>query len=255
MEIKYIIKENDKLNNVNEVLKNKFNISTNLKSKLIKNKCILKNNNVCDSRNNVKIRDIITICFNYEEESENIIPTKMDIDIVYEDEWLLVINKPQNMAVHPSVLHYNNSLSNGVKYYFNTIGLKKKIRPVNRLDRNTSGLVLFAKCEYIQECLIKQMQKNEFKKEYIAIAHGIFEKKKGTINLPIARKDNSIIERCINKNGQNAITHYEVLKEYKNYSLIKCILETGRTHQIRVHLAAIRSSTFTEMICMEKNLL
>lgn len=120
-------------------------------------------------------------------------------------------------------------------------GLKKKIRPVNRLDRNTSGLVIFAKCEYIQECLSKQMLNKSFKKEYIAIVSGKFAnaEKSGTINLPIARKENSIIERCINKDGQKAITHYEVIKQYNKYSLVKCSLETDRTHQIRVHMAAI----------------
>ena len=163
----------------------------------------------------------------------------MDLDIVYEDEWILIVNKSAGIAIHPSVLHYSDSLCNGIKYYFNSISLNKKIRPVNRLDFNTSGLVIFAKCEYIQECLISQMKKNLFKKEYLAICEGSFDIKSDTISLPIARKDNSIIERCISENGQQSITHYEVLKEFKNYTLIKCILETGRTHQIRVHLSAI----------------
>ena len=113
-------------------------------------------------------------------------------------------------------------------------GLKKKIRPVNRLDRNTSGLVIFAKCEYIQECLSKQMLNKSFKKEYIAIVSGKFANAEKS-----GRKENSIIERCINKDGQKAITHYEVIKQYNKYSLVKCSLETGRTHQIRVHMAAI----------------
>lgn len=152
----------------------------------------------------------------------------------------MVINKPANLAVHPSMLHYGNSLSNGVKYYFDSIGLKKKIRPVNRLDKNTSGLVIFAKCEYIQECLSKQMESNVFKKEYLCLAQGNFgDKKNGIIDLPIARKDDSIIERCINKSGKPSVTYYEVLKEFDNFSLVKCILKTGRTHQIRVHMKAI----------------
>ena len=194
---------------------------------------------MCDTRNIANIDDIISIDFDYEEDNSNIMPTKIDLDIVYEDKWLLVINKPAGIAIHPSILHYSDSLCNGVKFYFDSIGLKKKIRPVNRLDLNTSGLVVFAKCEYIQECLISQMTNNEFKKEYLAICEGYFEKKSDTINLPIARKENSIIERCISESGQHSITHYEVLKEFNNYSLIKCVLETGRTHQIRVHLSAI----------------
>ena len=163
----------------------------------------------------------------------------MNLNIIFEDDWLLVVNKPARIAIHPSVLHYSDSLCNGIKFYFDKIGLKKKIRPVNRLDLNTSGLVVFAKCEYIQECLINQMKNNQFKKEYLAVCNGFFDKKSGIINLPIARKENSIIERCISENGQPAITHYEVLKEFDNYSLVKCSLETGRTHQIRVHMSAI----------------
>lgn len=239
MKLEYKIKENDNYNNVNSVLNNQFKISTRLRTKLIKNKHIMKNGIVCDSRENVKSGDIITINFDYEEESENIVPTKMKLDIVFEDEWILVVNKPAGIPVHPSMLHYEDSLSNGIKYYYNSIGLKKKIRPVNRLDKNTSGLVLFAKCEYIQERLIDQMQEGTFKKQYLALVSGILENKTGTINLPIARKQGSIIERCIDESGKESITHYEVLKEYEDYSMVKCVLETDRTHQIRVHFSAI----------------
>ena len=139
------------------------------------------------------------------------------------------------------MLHYENSLSNGIKYYFDKIGLKKKIRPVNRLDKDTSGIVIFAKNEYIQECLVKQMKKNVFSKEYLAICEGIFEKRSGTITAPIARKENSIIERCVKEDGDISITHYNVLKinSSYNYSIVKLLLETGRTHQIRVHLSHI----------------
>lgn len=135
--------------------------------------------------------------------------------------------------------YYENSLSNGIKYYFKEIGLKKKIRPVNRLDKDTSGLVVFAKNEYVQECLVRQMQTKDFKKEYIALSDGILEQKQGTINVPIARKENSIMERCICPNGETAITHYLVLKEYGNYCEVQFLLETGRTHQIRVHSSHI----------------
>lgn len=239
MELKYIKKENDNYKTVNDVLINVFNLSNRLRTKLVNNKCVLLNGSICDTRSTIKYGNIIKINLNYEEDSSNIAPTKMNLDIVYEDEWLLVVNKPAGIAIHPSQLHYEDSLSNGIKYYFDSIGLKKKIRPVNRLDKNTSGLVIFAKCEYIQECLIKQMETKLFKKEYLALVYGKLDSKKGTINLPIARKENSIIERCIAEHGQKSITHYEVLKEFDDYSLVKCILETGRTHQIRVHMKAI----------------
>lgn len=237
MKLEYIIND-DKLN-INQILQSNLKISSRLLFKLIKSNRILLNDNICDTRNFANIGDVLTIDFNYEEDNSNIVPTKMSLNIVYEDDWFILVNKPAGIAVHPSILHYSDSLCNGIKFYFDSIGLKKKIRPVNRLDLNTSGLVVFAKCEYVQECLISQMKDNLFKKVYLAFCDGIFEKKSGIIDLPIARKENSIIERCISKDGQISITHYNVLKEFDNYSLVECSLETGRTHQIRVHMSAI----------------
>ena len=120
----------------------------------------------------------ITIDLNYEEESDNIVPTQMNLDIIHEDDAILILNKPAGIPVHPSLHYYSSSLSNGVKHYFDQIGLKKKIRPVNRLDKDTSGLVIFAKNEYVQEELIKQMISKKFVKEYIALVEGILDKKK-----------------------------------------------------------------------------
>ena len=239
MEIKYIVKENDNYSNINDVLNLEFKISSRLKLKLINKKSIFLNSCFYDTRTAIKPNDEIVVNFDYEEDNSNILSKKQSLNIVYEDDWILVINKPAGVAVHPSILHYGDSISSGIKYYFETIGLIKKIRPVNRLDLNTSGLIIFAKCEYIQECLTCQMKDKIFVKEYLALASGIFETKKGIISLPIARKENSIIERCISFNGQPSITHYEVLKEFNTYSLIKCVLETGRTHQIRVHMQTI----------------
>lgn len=237
MEINYEIKNNTQT--INSILQNELKISSRLLYKLIKLNKIELNHKPYDTRKTGNLEDTITVNFDYEEDNSNIVPTKMDLNIIFEDDWLLVVNKPAGIAIHPSVLHYSDSLCNGIRFYFDKIGLKKKIRPVNRLDLNTSGLVIFAKYEYIQECLINQMKNNQFKKEYLAVCDGIFDEKSGTINLPIARKKNSIIERCISENGQTAITHYEILKEFDNYSLVKCSLETGRTHQIRVHMSAI----------------
>lgn len=239
MELNYTVTNDCKYLNINQILVNEFNISARLRSKLIRLKCIYKNSAVADTRDYVSTGDIITISFDYNEDNSNIVPTKMALDIIYEDSWLIVVNKPAGIPVHPSILHYTDSLSNGLCYYFNSIGLNKKIRPVNRLDLNTSGLVVFAKCEYVQEQLSFQMQNDRFKKEYICLVSGLLEKKSGIINLPIARKPGSIIERCIDKNGQPSITEFTVLKEFDEYSLVKCILKTGRTHQIRVHFSYI----------------
>lgn len=239
MKLQYQIEENDIDKSINTILMNKLHISTRLLTKLIKNEKISMNKNKCNTRNIPNSGDILEIDFSTPEDNSNIIPTKMELDIVYEDEWLLVINKPAGVPVHPSRLHYTDSLSNGIKFYFDWIGLSKKIRPVSRLDLNTSGLIIFAKCEYIQEAFIQQMAKQTFQKEYLCFATGFLKPKIGTICLPIGRKDGSIIERRIDKeNGYPSTTHYQVLQEYENYSFVKCQLETGRTHQIRVHMAA-----------------
>lgn len=238
MYLEYKVIDN-KYTNINQILKQEFKLSAKLMHKVISNKFVLLNNIPIDTRTIPNNGDIIKVDLNYKEENDNIVPTKMELNILYEDDGLLILNKPAGIAVHPSILHFSDSLSNGVRFYFDSISLKKKVRPVNRLDLNTSGLVVFAKCEYIQECLISQMKSNVFKKDYLAICDGIFEDKVGVIDLPIARKENSIIERCISEDGQISITHYEVLKEFDNFSLVKCSLETGRTHQIRVHMSNV----------------
>lgn len=240
MKLTYKITKNDACKSINYILTNELNISTRLLTKLIKNEKIFINQNKCDTRTIVKSGDILEINFNILEDNSNVLPTKMELYILYEDSWFLVVNKPAGIPIHPSRLHYTDSLSNGIRFYFDSIGLKKKIRPVNRLDLDTSGIVIFAKSEYIQEAFINQMLEKTFKKEYLCLVNGLIEQKNGTIDLPITRKEGSIIERCVDKiNGQNAVTHYTVLKESKNISLIKCLLETGRTHQIRVHTATI----------------
>ena len=237
MVLEHVVKENNET--INQIIKRKYDLSCRLFNKLVKNKRIYLNNEKIDTRNIAKINDIITIDLNYDEDNSNIVPNEMHLDIIYEDDGLLILNKPAGIPVHPSMLHYTNSLSNGVKFYFDTIGIKKKIRPVNRLDLDTSGLIIFAKNEYVQEHLIKQMANDTFHKEYLCLADGIFENSTGTIDASIARKQGSIIERCVDINGKAAITDYEVIKTFNNYSLVKCILKTGRRHQIRIHMAHI----------------
>ncbi len=234
MELNYIVKDEV---NIRQVLREKFGISERLLTKLKKSKKIfLNDSNKIYMDMYVKQNDKISVNLDFDEDNSNIIPVKMDLKILYEDESIIIVDKPANMPVHPSLNHYEDSLSNGIKYYFNILELKRKIRPINRLDKNTSGIVIFAKNEYIQDRL------NKYHKEYLAIVIGKLLGS-GIIDKPIARKEDSIIERCIDSNGEKSITEYEVIQNFKvnntNLSLLKCILHTGRTHQIRVHMKSI----------------
>ena len=241
MKLTYIIKQTDNYLNLKELLKAYFSISDRLLFKLKKNDKIFLNGNISNINSPLLPMDTVEVLIDFAEDSSNIIPTKMDLNIIYENEEYIIINKNPGLPIHPSMEHYTDSLSNGIKYYFDSKHLKKKIRPVNRLDKDTSGLVIFAKNEYIQECLIRQMRDNIFYKEYLAICNGKFSKNSGTINAPIARKEDSIIERCVRSDGDPATTEFEVLSynSKSNYSVVKCVLRTGRTHQIRVHMSYI----------------
>ncbi len=233
----YIVLKEDDGKKVGNILRDKFNISARLLNKLKMNGKISVNGTNVFSSYIVKTNDKIIANIDFEE-TDTIVPEEMNLNILFEDEYLLAINKAFGIVVHPSSYHPNKTLANGVKYYLNN---NKKIRAINRLDKDTSGIVLFAKNEYIQELMIKYYK---IEKEYLALTLGKLPKKQDTINAPIARKEGSIMERCILEGGQSSITHYNVIKyiEDKDISLVNLKLETGRTHQIRVHLSYIGNS-------------
>lgn len=182
-------------------------------------------------------RDLLTVRIHDEECSEKIPPVNLPLDIIYEDEDLLVVNKPAGMPIHPSLNNYDNSLANGLAWYFEQQGKPFVFRCMNRLDRDTSGLTIIAKHMVSAGILSSMVARREIHREYLAIVKGNVTPPEGTIDAPIARKDNSIIERVIDwERGERAITHYKVLKSQNNLSLLSLHLETGRTHQIRVHM-------------------
>ena len=158
MLLEYTINKNNVYTNLKEVLKIQFKLSDRLLLKLKRNNKIYINNQIANINSKIVHGDTISILIDFEEDNSNIVPTKMDLNIVYEDDSYIIINKPAGIPIHPSMDHFTDSLSNGVKYYFDQIKLSKKLRPVNRLDKNTSGLVIFAKNEYIQECLVREMK-------------------------------------------------------------------------------------------------
>lgn len=172
-----------------------------------------------------------------DKNSENILPEYMQLDIIFEDDYMIVINKAAGIPTHPSRNHYTDTLANGLMYYWMEEGRNITIRPVNRLDRNTSGLVLFAKSSHIQQLMSRDSYKDNITKEYLAVVQGVVEADSGTIDEPIARERLQSIKRIVREDGARAVTHYRVLERYEDSSLLSIVLETGRTHQIRVHMA------------------
>ncbi|WP_072449569.1 RluA family pseudouridine synthase [Blautia sp. Marseille-P3201T] len=201
---------------------------------------ILVNNQWAYVRTPLRTNDILTLRLLEEAPSENIVPVSLPLDIIYEDEDILLINKPADMPVHPSINNYDNTLANGIAHYYKMQGETFVFRCINRLDRDTTGLLIIAKNALSASILSNQMKRREIHRTYLAVVSGNPKKDTDTITAPIARKENSAIERCIDfQNGEQAVTHYQLITSREDYSLLKLSLETGRTHQIRVHMKYI----------------
>lgn len=183
--------------------------------------------------------DILTLTLSEEASSEKIPPVNLPLNILYEDEDILVLNKPADMPIHPSLNNYENTLANAVAYYYDSQNIPFVFRCINRLDRDTTGVTMLAKNPFSAGILSEMVRNREIHREYLAIADGLFDAKEGLVDAPIGRKDGSTIEREVNfETGEKAVTHYSIIKENQvlNCSLLKLWLETGRTHQIRVHM-------------------
>lgn len=168
-----------------------------------------------------------------------VIPTYMDISVLYEDEHLLVVNKPPGMNTHPNSPEESDSLANGVAFHLQAKGEFRQVKHVHRLDRDTSGAILFAKHALIGSILDKLLEERKIKRTYVAHVKGRMKGKKGTINAPIGRDRHHPTKRRVSSGGQHAVTRYEVMEATNKMSIVKCQLDTGRTHQIRVHLSHI----------------
>ncbi len=209
---------------------------------LMEKECILLNGSPCKPNTKVKENDHIVI--EYEDETElDLEPQDLHLDVVYEDEDVIVINKPKGMIVHPTSGSQKDTLVNGLLYHCKDLsGINGVMRPgiVHRIDKDTTGLLIVAKNDKAHESLANQLKDKSVSRKYYALVHGVIAHDFGTIDAPIGRDPKDRQKMCvIAKNSKHAVTHFKVIERFKEYTLVECSLETGRTHQIRVHMQYI----------------
>jgi len=223
---------------IDKYLASKTDYSRETITKMLAEEYILVNGKSIKASYKVKVGDVILIKDGFVKEM-SLEATKMDIDIVYEDEYLMVINKNSGVVVHPGAGNSNDTLVNGLLYYNKTLSKGEEFRPgiVHRLDKDTSGLMIVAKDDKAHELLADDFKNKRIHREYIALLDGVFPQKKAIIDAPIGRSKQYFDKMEVCKDGKKAITHFTVLKRYNDYTLLSLNLETGRTHQIRVHMA------------------
>lgn len=225
---------------------------------LIEDGYVKVNSNVCTKTNKkLKAGDIVDVLVPPPTEYK-VVAEDIPLDIVYEDDSLLVVNKPQGMVVHPANGNYNGTLVNALMHHCkNSLsGINGVMRPgiVHRIDKDTSGLLVVAKTNDAHISLAKQIKDKTVTREYVCIANGIISTKKGVIDAPVGRHPSSRLKMAVTeKNSKNAVTHFEVLEYFNNATYLKCRLETGRTHQIRVHLQFIGHSILGDHVYTQKN--
>ena len=227
-------------NKLKSELLDKMNISVRMLCSIKKEKSVTVNGKYVPMHTMVYGGDIIKI--ELPHESNEYEAQQMGIEVLYEDFDLLVVEKPFGMVVHPTRNHLENTMLNALKYYFDENGIKSKVRFVNRLDRDTSGILIVAKNAYAHSVLTKDTSMWEMHKKYIAVVEGKLDES-GTIRLPIIKSEDGI-RRTVDENGQECVTHYRTIKSNERASFVELELETGRTHQIRVHMSAIGHPIF-----------
>lgn len=224
-------------------------------TKQIKNKNVLVNGKTTKTGYILKNGDIIDVDF--KKEDLNVLPEKMDLDIVYEDDDVIVVNKANGIVVHPAPGNYHGTLVNGLLHHTSLSDINGDIRPgiVHRIDAYTTGLLMIAKNNKAHEILSKELHDKKTKRKYIALVWGNIKNDTGTIDAPIGRSIKDRKKMAINKDGKNAVTHFKVLKRYKDATLIELKLETGRTHQIRVHMDYINHPVVNDPVYGGKKLI
>lgn len=225
---------NEKESTLKEVLLDKLNFSVRSLSKMKREKTVLVNGEFKKPSAKVINGDLIEV--KIEEDIANFEPQDLKLDVIYDDFDIIMVNKPPFMVVHPTKSHHDKTIANGVTHYILNNNEKVKIRFVNRLDMNTSGLVIVAKNAYAHHILSHAMSEDKVEKKYITVVKGIVENDEGSINEPIYRPTEDSIKRVVDKNGQPSVTHYRVIERLKDATVLEVTLETGRTHQIRVHM-------------------
>ena len=242
---------------IDKYLLDKLDISRNKIQKLINDNNILVNGKSVKASYIVRVDDLIECDFLYKEKID-ILPEDIPLDIVYEDDDLLVVNKPSGMVVHPAVGNYSHTLVNALMYHCNNLSqVNGVIRPgiVHRIDADTSGLLLVAKNDIAHVDLAKQISEKSVKREYIALVDGVIKEDTATIDAPIGRDVKNRKKMCVTAdNSKDAITNIRVIERYKNSTLITCSLLTGRTHQIRVHMNYIGHSVINDPVYGSKKL-
>lgn len=235
-----VVKEETNLR-IDKYLAGVTDYSRELISKMLNDEYILVNDKKVKGSYKVSVGDIINIKDGYVKEMD-VKPKKMDLDIVFEDDYLMVINKPSGLVVHPGNGNYDNTLVNGLMYYTkNLSNVGEEFRPgiVHRLDKDTSGLMLVAKDNKCHELLADDFKNKIIHREYVALLDGVLPENSAIIDAPLARSKEDYQKIAVMAGGKRAVTHLEVIKKYKENTLVRLVLETGRTHQIRVHMAYI----------------
>lgn len=249
--LRYIVTEAEAGWSLRAILRNRLQISRRLLIRLKQTDCgIMVNQKRAHVSRFVEVGDVVEIRMEVEQ-SETITPQPMPLDILYEDDVLLAINKPAGVVVHPTHGHYDMTIANAVVYYWEQQGKKHRFRAVHRLDEHTSGVLLIAKNPYVHQQISMQMDQFTVKKKYIAYVRGIPNPPAGTLNGPIGRDPSHPHRRKVVPDGASAVTHYRTVARYYRCSKVELHIETGRTHQIRVHMASIGCPVLGDQLYFE----